>query len=136
MVLFPKELHTRVTLNILYTNTQVNAFDGVTYTGYNGTSDASGQVTLTLPIGDYRFRADSGGTQFWSGETDHCTIPGCLDATVVVTVPLTVTVEDTNGQPQEGVPVYAFDGSTYTGFNGTSDASGEVTLTLPEGYYL
>jgi RHS repeat-associated protein len=113
----------------------VYVFDGSSYTGYNGTSDESGEVSFTLPVGDYRFRADSGGTQFWSGDVNHCTIPGCLDATVVVTVPLTVTVEDTNGQPKEGVPVYAFDGSTYTGFNGTSDASGEVTLTLPEGSY-
>jgi RHS repeat-associated protein len=113
----------------------VYAFSGGSYTGFNGTSDANGQVSLTLPIGDYRFRADSGGTQFWSGETDHCTIPGCLDATVVVTVPLTVTVEDTNGQPKEGLPVYAFDGSTYTDYHGTTDVNGEVELTLPEGSY-
>lgn len=113
----------------------VYVFNGSTYTGYNGMSDESGEVSFTLPMGGYRFRADSGGTQFWSGDVNHCTIPGCLDATVVVTVPLTVTVEDTNGQPKEGVPVYAFDDSTYTGFNGTSDASGEVTLTLPEGSY-
>ncbi len=92
-------------------------------------------MSFTLPVGDYRFRADSGGTQFWSGEVNHCTIPGCLDATVVVTVPLTVTVEDTNGQPKEGVPVYVFDGSTYTDYNGTTDVNGEVELTLPEGSY-
>jgi len=113
----------------------VYAFSDGSYTSFNGTSDANGQVSLTLPIGGYRFRADSGGTEFWSGETDHCTIPGCLDATVVVIVPLTVTVEDTNGQPKEGVPVYAFDGSTYTDYHGTTDANGEVELTLPEGSY-
>ncbi len=113
----------------------VYVFDGSTYTGYNGTSDESGEVSFTLPVGDYRFRADSGGTQFWSDDVNHCSIPGCMDATVVVTVPLTVTVEDTNGQPQEGVPVYAFDGSTYTDYNGTTDVNGEVELTLPEGSY-
>jgi YD repeat-containing protein len=113
----------------------IYAFSGGNYTGFNGTSDASGQVILTLPIGDYRFRADSGGTQFWSGETDHCTIPGCLDATVVVTLPATVTVEDTNGVPKEGVLVYVFDGTTYTNFNGTTDINGEVAFTLLQGSY-
>jgi RHS repeat-associated protein len=113
----------------------VYAFSGGIYTGYNGTSDASGQAVFTLPMGDYRFRADSGGTQFWSGATDHCTIPGCLDATVVVTVPVTVTVQDTDGVPKAGLPVYVFDGATYTGFNGTTDASGQVSFTLPEGTY-
>jgi RHS repeat-associated protein len=113
----------------------VYAFSGGSYTGYNGASDASGQVTFTLPMGDYRFRADSGGTQFWSGTTDHCTIPGCLDATVVVTVPVTVTVQDTNGAPKSGLPVYVFDGASYTGFNGTTNASGQVAFTLPEGSY-
>ena len=113
----------------------VYAFSGGSYTGYNGISDANGQVTFTLPVGDYRFRADSGGTQFWSGTTDHCTIPGCLDAAVVVTVPVTVMVEDTNGTPKAGLPVYVFDGTTYTGFNGTTNASGQVSFTLPEGSY-
>jgi len=113
----------------------VYVFDGATYTGYNSTSDENGEVTFTLPEGNYRFRADSGGTQFWSDDVNHCTIPGCLDATVVVPVSVTVTIEDTNGTPKEGVPVYGFDGSTYTGFTGTSDVNGEVTLTLPEGSY-
>ena len=113
----------------------VYVFDGATYTGFNGMSDLNGEVSFTLPVGDYSFRADSGGTQFWSGTANHCTIPGCLDAMVVVTVPVTVTVEDTNGVSQASVPIYAFDGSTYTGFTGTSDANGEVTLTLPEGSY-
>ena len=113
----------------------VYAFSGGIYTGYNGISDANGQVTFTLPVGDYRFRADSGGTQFWSGTTDHCMIPGCLDATVVVTLPVTVTVEDTEGTPKAGLPVYVFDGATYTGFNGTTNASGQLSFTLPEGTY-
>jgi len=113
----------------------VYAFSGGSYTGYHGTSDAEGEVSLTLPLGEYRFRADSGGTQFWSGETDHCTVPGCLDAAITVSVPLTVTVEDTDGTPQEGLPVYAFDEETYTNVNATTDENGEVEFTLPEGSY-
>ncbi len=113
----------------------VYAFSGGSYSGYHGTSDANGQVSLTLPQGDYRFRADSGGTQFWSGETDHCSVPGCLDAAVEITLPVTVTVEDSDGTPLADLPVYAFDESTYTGFHAATDANGEVSLTLPAGEY-
>jgi RHS repeat-associated protein len=113
----------------------VYAFSGGTYTGFNGTTDVNGEIQLTLPHGDYRFRSDLNGTQFWSGETDHCTIPGCLDAAVVVTFPVTVTVMDTELVPQEGLPVYAFAGATYTGYNGMTDVNGEVIFTLPQGDY-
>ena len=109
--------------------------DGSTYTGYNGTTDVNGEVVLTLPQGDYRFRSDLNGSHFWSGEANHCAIPGCESATVVVTLPVTVTVINTGAVPQEGLPVYVFDEATYTGFNGTTDVNGEVSLTLPQGDY-
>jgi hypothetical protein len=73
---------------------KVYVFDGTTYTGYNKTIDASGQATFTLPEGDYRFRADKDGTQYWSSATNHCTVPGCTSTVVTTTVPVTVTVED------------------------------------------
>jgi YD repeat-containing protein len=113
----------------------VYAFDGTTYTGYNGTTDVNGEVMLTLPQGDYRFRSDMNGTHFWSDEINHCTIPGCESATVVVTLPVTVTVTNTDAVPQGGLPVYVFDEATYTGFHGTTDVNGEVSLTLPQGDY-
>jgi RHS repeat-associated protein len=53
------------------------------------TTDAAGEAVFTLPVGDYRFRADKGGSQYWSGNPaepgNHCTLPGCV--TVTVTVP-------------------------------------------------
>jgi RHS repeat-associated protein len=113
----------------------VYVFDGTFYTGFHDVTDANGEASFDLPDGSYRFRSDLNGTQFWSGETDHCTIPGCLDATVVVTLPVTVTVTDTDLVPQEGLPIYAFTGGTYTGFHGTTDENGEVQLTLPQGDY-
>jgi RHS repeat-associated protein len=113
----------------------VYAFDGTTYTGYNKTTDAAGYVTFTLPLGDYRFRADKNGTHFWSGETSHCTLPGCTTAMVTTTIPVIVTVADTGGTPESGLKVYAFDGTTYTGYNKTTDGSGQATFTLPEGDY-
>ena len=103
--------------------------------GYNGTTDAAGQVQLTLPLGDYRFRSNLTGTQFWSGGTDHCTCPGAKPRTVIVTLPVTVTVTDTDVVPQEGLPVYVFDGAAYTGYNGVADAAGQLVSTLPQGDY-
>lgn len=114
---------------------KVYAFNGTIYTGYSSTTNASGNVTLTLPQGSYHFRSDLNGTQFWSGAENHCTLPGCKTIQVVVTKPITVTVQDTDGAAQAGLKVYAFNGTTYTGYSGTTDASGQVTLTLPQGSY-
>jgi len=114
---------------------KVYAFSGSAYTGYNKTTDANGQATFTLPVGSYRFRADLNGTQFWSGETDHCTLPGCTGAAVTVTVPLTLTVANQAGTPFEGLHVYAFNGTTYTGYNKVTDANGQAVFTLPVGSY-
>ncbi len=118
-----------------YPGLPVYVFSGEAYTGFNAISDANGQVEFTLPAGDYRFRSDYDGVQFWSEEVNHCTIPGCDTATVVVMLPVTVTVQDTNAVLKEGVSVYAFDGSIYTGNTGISDSSGEAVLTLPPGDY-
>jgi YD repeat-containing protein len=64
----------------------VYAFSGTVYAGYNKTTDASGWATFTLPFGDYRFRADKNGTQFWSDTENHCTLPGCTNAVITTTV--------------------------------------------------
>ena len=109
----------------------VYVFNSSSYTGYSGTSDVNGEVAFDLSDGSYRFRADINGTQFWSGEVNHCDVPGCAEATVVVTLPVVVTVQDTNGVLKEDVSVYAFDDAAYTGYSGVSDVNGEVVLTLP-----
>ncbi len=120
---------------------KVYAFDGTTYKNYSGTTDANGHVTLSLPDGSYRFRADFNGTQFWSADTNTCIVPTCVSASVTVTKPLTVTVQSQTGDAYPNLPVYAFDPSTgsgqavYTGFHGTTDANGQVTFTLPQGNY-
>ena len=43
-----------------------------------------------------------------------------------------ITVRDTDGNLEVGLEVYTFDGPTYTGYNGTTNVSGQVTLTLPQ----
>ena len=77
----------------------------VTYTGYNGKTDADGMVTLTLPAGDYRFRSDYDGVQFWSdtetaGSVLSTTTPetsGCQSTEVMLlgrTGKIDVTIEN------------------------------------------
>jgi RHS repeat-associated protein len=116
-------------------NKTVYAFDGATYTGYNKVTDALGQASITLPGGSYRFRVDVDGTQFWSGEANHCTIGACSNVFITVTQPVLVSVQDSDGASKEGLSVYAFDGSTYTGYNGVTDVNGQVSLRLPQGNY-
>ena len=113
----------------------VYAFNGETYTGYSKVSDENGLAIFNLPLGDYRFRADSGGTQFWSAATNTCTLPGCESAVVTVTPPVTLTVVDTDGLAQAGLNVYAFNGTTYTGFSKVTDAAGQAVFILPAGEY-
>ena len=55
-------------------------------------------VKLTLPDGSYRFRADLNSTQFWSA-TRPTTAPSSAAPRprISVTIPVTITVEDTDG---------------------------------------
>jgi hypothetical protein len=108
---------------------------GQSYTGFHDTTDMNGKVTFTLPQGDYRFHANLNGTQFWSADTNHCTLPGYESASIVVTLPVIVNVQSQTGEPYADLPVYVFDAATYTGFNGTTDANGQATFTLPPGSY-
>jgi hypothetical protein len=113
----------------------VYVFNDASYTGYNQTTDANGQASFTLPLGGYHFRADLNGTEFWSSSSNACTLPGCTSSVATTTVPLTVTMLDSNGAVQAGLPVYAFDGTTHTGYNRTTDANGRAVFTLPQGNY-
>jgi hypothetical protein len=85
--------------------------------------------------GNYRFQTELNGVQFWSDNVNHCTLPGCTGAEIEVTKPLTVSVTDTQGTAQAGLTVRIYDGETYTGYSGTTDVNGQVSLTLPAGNY-
>ena len=123
--------------NIPQQGLPVYTFEGTTYTNFSGTTDSSGQVTLNLPEGNYRFRTDLNGGQFFSSDENLCAVPVCTSS--AISVPqfetVTITVSDTTGLPQVGFPVFTFDGSTYTGYNSTTDANGQVVLLLKEGSY-
>ena len=116
----------------------VYAFDDTNYTGVSGTTDANGQTTLTLPAGNYRFATDKFSIRYYSGPANHCTVPTCKTAQIIVPAfgAVAVTVQDTNGTLLTNQVVYAFDGPTYMGFSATTGALGEAaTFNLPEGDY-
>ncbi len=117
-----------------YVDVNVYAFDGETYAGYSGISDGGGQVIFTLPQGDYHFRADYDGVQFWSNNENSCTIPGCEEDAV--------TLPGGTGQQQVSID-YTYDAlnrlisaeySNGTDFAYTYDAAGNV-LTYAETHF-
>jgi hypothetical protein len=54
---------------------------------------------------------------------------------VTTTIPVTVTVRNTDSVPEAGLNVYAFNGTAYANYSGVTNANGEVTFTLPQGSY-
>ncbi|MHC1781851.1 MAG: carboxypeptidase-like regulatory domain-containing protein [Anaerolineaceae bacterium] len=67
-----------------YPNVNVRAFISETPSGYTAVTDAAGQAVIYAPAENYRFAADIKGTLFYSDETNHCAIPGCLTATIEI----------------------------------------------------
>ncbi len=68
---------------------------------------------------------------------NHCAVSACADASVTVPVvgDVAITVTDTGGTPQPDLPVYVFNGATYTGFNAVTDAQGQAIFNLPVNTY-
>lgn len=113
----------------------VYAFDGPTYVNQTAVTDVNGQAVFTLLDGDYRFRIDKNGTQFFTDAVNHCTLPGCTDVSFEVPEDITVTVNSSAGGPEVGLNVYAFDGSTYVNKTSITNADGEAVFTLLPGNY-
>jgi len=107
------------------------------YLGINAHTDDQGQVSFDLADGDYKFRADYFGYQFWS---NIYTIPGTLSDVLTIThQDITVTVNQVYGvdiDPLQGINVYLFTGSeSYQSIYQATDANGHVTFNLPEKDY-
>ncbi|MEX0964709.1 MAG: hypothetical protein WDZ52_11785, partial [Pseudohongiellaceae bacterium] len=113
----------------------VYAFDGTTYSGSSAATNGSGQATFTLADGDYRFRADFGGTQYFSSAVNHCTTPACTAINVQIPRAVEVTVTGSAGGVEAGLNVYAFAGTTYSGKSAVTDSNGVATLQLLAGNY-
>jgi len=113
----------------------VYAFDGSTYVNKSAVTDVYGEAVFTLLPGDYRFRIDKNGTQFFTDTVNHCTAPGCTAVAYEVPESVTVTVTSSGGGVEEGLNVYAFDGSTYANKSAVTDVNGEAQFTLLPGDY-
>jgi len=106
------------------------------YLGINGTTDVNGLVEFVLPAGDYKFRADYQGSQYWATETvmaDQVNVIA-LDTGGGTFV---LTVQKAAGVPMVDVPVYVFTpAGSYLGINARSDSSGQVSFSLSAGSYM
>jgi len=110
---------------------------GGRYLGISAHTDDQGKVSFDLSDGDYKFRADYLGYQFWS---DVATIPTTLSDTL--TIPhqdVTITVNEVYGaesDPLEGINVYLFTASgSYMSQYQVTNAQGQVTFNLPQEDY-
>jgi YD repeat-containing protein len=115
----------------------VYVFSGDTYKGFSATTNATGTVKFTLPEGNYRFRTDLHGAQYFSATENDCTVTTCTTAAITVPVygQVTVTTQSSAGLGQADLPVYAFNGDTYTGISGVTGKDGKTILWLPAGDY-
>ena len=115
----------------------VYAYTGDTYTGFFGTTGSNGQAVLTLPEGNYRFRTTTHSLDYYSSAENACSVITCTSA--AISVPrfgeVTVTVKDSNNTVQANRYIEVYSGTTYSDYSGTTNASGQVTMTLPEGEY-
>jgi RHS repeat-associated protein len=110
---------------------------GGSYLGMTSQTDSQGQVSFDLSDGDYKFRADYLGYQFWS---DVSVVPTTLsDVLTISHQDVTITVESlylTPADPVQGVRVYLFKASgSYLGKYADTDAQGQVTFSLPQESY-
>ena len=106
------------------------------YLGLYETSDAEGNTLFRLPQGDYNFRADYMGNQYWSGVT---TIISHIDNLIPISTgggAFTATILKGPEEPLVGVKCYLYNESgTYLGKYGTTNDSGEVSYDISDGSY-
>jgi len=106
------------------------------YLSLNGVTNSEGKKTFHLAAGDYKFRADYQGSQYWSD-------PSTLTAGQVNPVgistgggTLAFTVLKGPGVPLTGINCYVFsEGGSYLGMNNATDAAGLVSFNLADGNY-
>ena len=112
----------------------VHALDGQVETGISAITDDAGVARISLPDGNYRFRVQRDGTDFYSDAINHCTVPTCTEASIELSI-LAGTVVDDLGSPAPGIQVSVYDDAGDTGIRGITDALGLVELAVPDGCY-
>lgn len=100
------------------------------YLGLNQSTDAAGQAGFSLPDKTYKVRADTLGSQYWSGEFQSS------DATVSISRGLArITAKATNS-PVPNARVYVFsEAGSYLGLSAVTNADGAAEFLLPGKAY-
>ena len=105
-----------------------------TYLGLSAVTNAAGIAEFRLPAGEYKFRADHQGGQFW--------VTAGLNQNAATAFELALgggqftLVIDRGSEPLAGVRTYVFSpGGSYLGMSSASDAAGRVSFNLSSGSY-
>jgi hypothetical protein len=126
-----------VTNSVSLTNVPIYVFDlNNQYVGIDKYTNSSGNVTFTLPEGEYKFRADTFGSQYFS---DIIMVNRNILKTVDFKVGgglLTLNVSIQDGMPITYIPIYVFSEQyQYLGKYGFTNSTGLVSFDLPSGNY-
>ena len=106
------------------------------YLDLNAATAGNGQAAFRLPAGDYNFRADYLGSQYFSGNTTL--IADQLNPITLSTGGgnLTLRVQETAGVPMAGITCHLFSASgAYLGHQRATSDQGEASFELADGSY-
>ena len=102
------------------------------YTGANAAADSSGIATFDSSFfesGNYKFRVDYLGSQFWS---DSISLPDTHFTSLTIQEEAAEILVKTSSGPSQSIKVYLFSGAgSYLGINKTTDINGQVYFDLP-----
>jgi len=104
------------------------------YLGLHAATDFSGRANFLLPAGDYQFRADYEGSQFWASGNlvaDEANAVSISTGGGVYRLALLKRA----GEPLAGARCYVFKGETYLGISSMSSSEGLVSFNLADGPY-
>ena len=93
-------------------------------------------VSFRLPEGEYKFRADYMGSQYWSGNT--VLIPHVENPIEISTGggAFALTVQKSENEPLVGVSCSLFSATgAYLGSQGVTNSDGEASFNLADGSY-
>lgn len=106
------------------------------YLGIQGVSDLNGLISFRLPQGDYNFRADYMGSQYWSGVN---TVIGHVNNPVTVSTgggSFVLSVLRDVSDPMASINCYLFTASgTYLSEQRVTDTKGQAGFNLADGDY-
>jgi hypothetical protein len=117
-------------------NTYVYLFSETnSYLGLYGLTDSQGITSFQIPAGNYKFRADFQGGQYWAS--------AAIQADQINVVNLStgggtfiLNIVKAEGQPLANVPVYAFSSSgSYLGLSSQTNSLGQVQFNIADGQY-